>query len=134
VKISRIAHTECPSCLFTGELPFFASDDWKAECPTCGRLLTPHDRRTTVTDANRRFSGERAVSIAQGFHPGEVNIARKHMPKSADLIKSDGRVIFKDSKSEQTFRKELAQARQTLDAKQDAVGMREYLATRKDRR
>lgn len=60
---------------------------------------------------NRRFSGAGAVSVTQGFDPSEVNKARSLMPRSAGCIKDDGRVIFPDSRSEQTFRQEFEKVR-----------------------
>lgn len=113
MKISSISKAEC-DCGWTGTLAFFASENWQAPCPTCGKPVEPRRHQNTVTDGNRRFSGEAAVSVTEGFHPGEVNLARKLMPSSAALIKDDGRVVFKDSKSVQRYHRELASAKRRL--------------------
>lgn len=125
MKLSKIALTYCP-CGFSGSLAFFASDGFKAQCPQCNKQTVPHERRSTVTDANRRFSGQGAVSFEQGFHPAEVDLARKAMPGVAHCIKDDGRVVYPDSRTEQKFRKAMNTARQITGAKQDAAGLREY--------
>jgi hypothetical protein len=126
MKLSKISHTECV-CGYTGEVALFASDNFQADCPGgCGRKVHAHDKKKTIDDANRRYSGSQGVSFTQGFHPAEVALARKNMPDVAHCIKDDGRVVYPDSRTEQKFRKSLSEAKQRLGVGHDAVGSQKW--------
>lgn len=126
--ISKIASTQCgaKTCDFSGDVAFLASDDWKAPCPKCGETMNcgqqPKFNQTHI--GNRRFSGDQQISIAQGFHPKEVPAVRRLMGASADCIQDDGRVRFKDSRSEQRFRKDLARAKAAIGVPEDSLSAR----------
>lgn len=88
-----------------------------APCPKCGKPVAPHSGEEAAerkTYGNRRFSGEEGVSVKHGFHPNEVKLARKLMPKSAECIRSDGSVEYPDSRAARTFAKELNRAQNRL--------------------
>lgn len=110
--VIKAAHTSCP-CGFRGELCFYARDNFQAPCPKCGKTLAPGGS-VERTYGNRRFSGDGAVSVTEGFRPAEVAGARRLMPKSADCIRADGTVVFTDSHSEKTFHKELRKAKESI--------------------
>lgn len=128
--IAKVTNTAC-QCGYKGSLCFTERENWKRECPDCGRLIEPGAQGPQRYYGDRRFSGSESESITEGFHPGEVKIARKAMPKSADCIKDDGRVFFESRSQQKTFVRELEQARQQTGAQRDAVGMREYLKNRR---
>lgn len=99
---------------FSAWATFEGGDLLPVPCPKCAAPCTAEKHEPERTYGNRRFSGEGAVSVTDGFHPAEVNIARKLMPKSADCIRSDGSVVYNDSQSVKTFQRELQQAKRRL--------------------
>lgn len=114
MKIASISKCHCPKCGFRGELCFTAREFWHKRCPDCGKVICPDDRQVERSYGNRRFTETGGESVTEGFHFAEVNLAKKLMPRSADCIRSDGRVVFTDSKSVKTYHRELAGAKRRL--------------------
>lgn len=123
--IGKIVETDCP-CGFRGELGFYASEDWKRDCPDCGKVLSPGTNKPQRFYGNRRFSGSECESITEGFHPKEVNLARKNMPKSAHCIREDGRVVFNDRREQREFVRELQETKRRLDVPFDPIGTNKW--------
>lgn len=106
--IARISRAKC-SCGFDREMCFYAEDHWQRPCPDCGKPMTAGGGTTERTYGNRRFAGTGSQSVAQGCHPADVKDLQKRMPKTGHCIQSDGSVSFPDSRTEQAYRREMAQ-------------------------
>ena len=81
-------------------------DHWKTRCPKCRRVFDPMVSRVLghrYLNGNRRFSGQGAVSLAHAFCESEVMEARRRMPEVQECVRDDGRVVFKDRKTERKF-------------------------------
>lgn len=77
-------------------------------CPSCGRETVVV--RPQVARVNE-FGGSRAVSIMEGWHPSEVEEAKRLMPRSQGAIKSDGTVVFRSARQAEEYRREKAEIR-----------------------
>lgn len=68
---------------------------------------TPTKSTGTGNRTGNDFRGEGgmrgAASLVNGFHPKEVNRARRLMPKYAECIKDDGTVRFRNRQEERGF-------------------------------
>ncbi len=126
--IARTARVKCPACSYSDERLFSEREGWKIDCPDCGKVLTMEDTPKAAARfyGDRRFAGSECESVTEGFHPNEVKLARKHMPKSAGCIKDDGRVFFESRSQQQTFMREQAKAREQIGTVRDALGTQDW--------
>jgi hypothetical protein len=85
-------------------------------CDQCG-VEVPVERTPPEAPrfyGDRRFAGEEAFSVTEGFRPYEVPLARKHI--TAGRIHDDGRVEFASRSDQRKFMQQLAQLQAGLMA------------------
>lgn len=107
--ISKIAKIKC-ACGYTGDATFSEDRGWNENCPKCGKTHSvdgTRGKRLQDFGGNRRFSGDEQFSVTEGFHPKEVDFARRNMPKSGHCIQDSGMVRFRDRATQKAFVREL---------------------------
>lgn len=114
MRIGAIRATKCPKCEHRYEQFVRASEDWEATCPHCRTRHSTDTSGGTRFYGNTRYTEAEGESVRHGFHPAEVKLARKLMPKSRDSIRDDGRVVHPDARSARRFAKELDAAKARL--------------------
>ncbi len=106
--ISKVAKIKC-GCGHTGDHTFCESENWETPCPKCGKKHNvdgTRGKRLQDFGGNRRFSGDEQFSVTEGFHPSEVDFARRNMPKTGHCIMDNGMVRFRDRSTQKAFMRE----------------------------
>lgn len=111
-----VNNVKCGHCGHVFNAFIAESTGWVCTCTECGKQCDPNVRPSARSHyyGNRRFAGTECQSIAQGFHPKEVNRARKLMPEVQHCIKDNGRVEFADRSEERRFRRSLSETERRL--------------------
>lgn len=118
--VARIAENiVCPSpeCAHRFNQVLYADKGWVCKCPQCGREFQRSASGSMRFYGNRRFSGDEAMSVTEGFRPYEVPLARKHI--TAGKIHDDGRVEFADRADQRKFMQQQADLQGRLHAMSD---------------
>jgi len=80
-------------------------------CPKCGAESDLDASNSQISLGYRTFSTERSrVSVTEGCGPGAVDQVREAMgPDLAGCVRSDGRMVFQDSKQREAWDKRKGQ-------------------------
>lgn len=109
MRVARITKCTCDKCGHQAELLVKAEHDWRRPCDSAGCDGTMHmgGGGTQRFYGNRRFAGEESESITEGFHPDEVETARKHIGPECGQIRDNGTVAFDDRAQQKRYMRRL---------------------------
>lgn len=109
MRVGRITVCTCEKCGHQAEVFVKAEDRWSRACTAseCDGIMRMGGGRAQRFYGNRRFAGEEAVSITEGFHPDEVGTARRHIGPECGQIRDDGTVEFADRGQQKRYMRRL---------------------------
>lgn len=102
---------KCLACEHKWERFSKVSERLDCSCPLCnGQPVIDIAAQGVPGVGNPEFHGQKAVSLMEGFHPTEVNDARRSMPAVGHCIRDDGSVKFRDREEQKKYAKAKATA------------------------